>query len=52
MANPSNRQLDNSLYSSMKLDGLLIQNYDSPIDFIQMIKNSVKWVKQVKPQVQ
>jgi hypothetical protein len=52
MANPSNRQLDNSLYSSMKLDGLLIQNYDSPLDFIQMIKNSVKWTKQVKPQVQ
>lgn len=49
MANPSNRKLDGSLYRSLNVDGLLIQNYDSPLDFIQLLSNSVRWVKQVKP---
>lgn len=52
MANPSNRKLDNSLYRSLDVDGIMIQNYDSPLDFIQLLKNSVSWVKQAKPKAQ
>lgn len=49
IANPSKRQLDTSLYRNIKIEGLLIQNYDTPLDFIQMLKNSVQWVKDTKP---
>ena len=48
MANPSRRKLVNDLYQKLNVDGLLIQNYDSPLDFIQMLKDSVQWVKSSK----
>lgn len=50
MANPSRHKVDLKLYKSINVDGLLIQNYDSPIDFIQMIKGSVNWLKQINIQ--
>jgi hypothetical protein len=49
MANPGRKVLDNSLYKKLFIDGLLIQNYDSPLNFHQMLKESVKWVSTVKP---
>ena len=48
MANPSNKKLDLSLYRQLKIDGLLIQNYDTLLDYIQMIKNSIRWIKHAK----
>jgi hypothetical protein len=49
MANTGRKVLDNSLYKKLFIDGLLIQNYDSPLNFLQMLKESVKWVSTVKP---
>lgn len=47
MANPSSQQnINTKLYQQLNIDGLLIQNYDSPINFHQMIKNSINWVNQ------
>lgn len=49
VANPSSQQKINvKLYQTLNIDGLLIQNYDSPIDFHLMIKNSIKWINQSK----
>jgi hypothetical protein len=51
MANPGTRVLDNTLYKKLFVDGLLIQNYDSPLTFHQMLKISVKWYSMAKPNV-
>ena len=48
MANPASRNMENSFYKKLNIDGLLIQNYDTPLDFIEMIKKSSKWVESLK----
>ncbi len=44
MANPANRKIQNSFYKKLNINGLLIQNYDTSLDFVDMIKKSSKWV--------
>ena len=45
MANPSGRDLSIKIYKSLKIDALLIQNYDGKEKLNVMAKNSIDWVK-------
>jgi hypothetical protein len=49
MANPSHKTLSPSLYKSLNIDSLLLQNYDSDLPFIECLKNSISWIEQMQP---
>jgi hypothetical protein len=45
MANPGKNKLQLDAYKKLKIDALLIQNYDSNLEPIKMLELSIKWIK-------
>ena len=47
MANPMGLELSNDMYSILKVDSILIQNYDND-NYLGMLESSINWAKSVK----
>ena len=53
MANPINhmKSLDIVSYNKLPVDCILIQNYDSGDDYLQMVLKSIEWRKQLSQSI-
>ena len=47
MASPKDRDIADDTYSQLKVDCILIQNYDTP-DYIGMVDYAIRWSQNLK----